>query len=211
MMSAAAAISLPESADLRQPSKGRVGMICLIIAESAIFTIFVVAYLYYLGRDISGPTPREVLEAPWRAEFPWLTRIGVNSICLFASSWTIHRALRALSRGNIRLFGTWWLLTVLLGGYFLLGTWLEWKDLIFNKGLSIQTNLFGTTFYSLVGLHAFHVLLGLIALSIVMLLTWARAVKQEHHARLDVLSLYWHFVDGIWVVVLSVVYIFGRS
>jgi cytochrome c oxidase subunit III len=209
-MSHGATMTMPEPAAVRLPSKGRVGMVCLIIAESAIFSIFIVAYLYYLGRDISGPTPKEVLEAPWRAEFPWVSRIGVNSICLFASSWTIHVALRALGRGNVRLFGTWWLMTVLLGGYFLLGTWLEWKDLIFNHGLTIQANLFGTTFYSLVGLHAFHVLLGVIALSIVMLFTWAGTVKQEHHDRMDVLSLYWHFVDGIWVVVLTVVYIIGR-
>ena len=203
-MSTAAAISLPEPAALRQPSKGRIGMVCLIVAESAIFTIFVVAYLYYLGRDISGPTPRQVLESPG------LNRIGFNSLCLFASSATIGFALRGLARGSVRLFGIWWLVTILLGGYFLLGTWFEWKDLIFNKGLSIQTNLFGTTFYSLVGLHAFHVLLGLIALTIVMLLTFAGAVKQEHVERAEVLSIYWHFVDAIWVVVLTVVYIIGR-
>ena len=198
-MSTAAAISLPEPATLRQPSKGRVGMICLIVAESAIFTSFVVAYLYYLGRDLSGPTPKQVLELPI-----------LNTICLLSSSATITFALWALARGSIKGFGAWWLATILLGGYFLFGTWLEWKNLIFNKGLSIQTNLFGTTFYSLVGLHAFHVVLGLIALLIVMLLTIAGAVKREHTERAEILSIYWHFVDGIWIVVFTVVYLIGR-
>lgn len=203
-MSHAASMTMPEPAAVQLPSKGRVGMVCLIIAECAIFAIFVVAYLYYIGRDVSGPTPQQVLEAPG------FNRVGLNSICLFASSATIHFALAALQRGNVRLFGTWWLVTLLLGAYFLLGTWLEWKELIFERGLTIQTNLFGTTFYSLVGLHAFHVLLGVIALIAVMLLTMAGAVKREHHYRADVLSLYWHFVDGVWVVVLTVVYIIGR-
>jgi cytochrome c oxidase subunit 3 len=198
-MTAADAIPMPEPAAMRLPSKGRAGMVCLIIAESAIFTIFVVAYLYYIGRDVSGPTPKQVLGWPI-----------LNSICLISSSFTIMFALRALSRGSVKAFGLWWLVTILLGGYFLLGTWLEWKELIFNKGLTIQTNLFGTTFYSLVGLHAFHVVLGLIALLIVMLLTLAGAVRREHTERAEVLSIYWHFVDVIWIVVFTVVYVIGR-
>ena len=181
------------------PHKGRVGMVCLIIAESAIFTIFVAAYLYYIGKSVSGPTPREVLELPI-----------LNSICLLSSSATITFALRALVKGEIRLFGIWWLVTILLGGYFLLGTGLEWKHLIYDKGLSIKTNLFGTTFYSLVGLHAFHVIVGLVALLIVMLLTLGGAVRREHAERTEVLALYWHFVDAIWIVVFTVVYVIGR-
>ncbi|HEY6185180.1 MAG TPA: cytochrome c oxidase subunit 3, partial [Terriglobales bacterium] len=132
------------------PSKGVVGMSCLIIAESAIFTIFVVAYLYYLGKDVSGPTPRQVLELPI-----------LNSICLLSSSATITFALRALRNDNSKRFSLWWLSTIALGAYFLIGTGREWIRLIHDKGLTIQTNLFGTTFYSLVGLHASHVVVGL--------------------------------------------------
>jgi cytochrome c oxidase subunit 3/cytochrome o ubiquinol oxidase subunit 3 len=203
-MNHADTMTIPEPATIRLPSKGHAGMVCLIIAETAIFTIFVVAYLYYIGRDISGPTPREVLERPG------FNQLGLNSLCLFSSSLTIHFALVALKRNNVRLFGIWWFVTFLLGAYFLWGTWLEWRELIYHRGLTISTNLFGTTFYSLVGLHAFHVLLGAIALFTVTLLTWAGTVKKEHHDRMDVLSWYWHFVDCVWVVVLTVVYFIGR-
>jgi len=197
-MSTASATLSPEPIAW-QPSKGRVGMACLIIAESAIFTIFVVAYLYYIGKSVSGPTPREVLELPI-----------LNTICLLSSSATITFALRALSKGKRPQFGLWWLATILLGAYFLFGTGREWYHLIYDKGLTIQRNLFGTTFYSLVGLHAFHVIAGLILLLIVLALTLAGAVKREHAERTEVLALYWHFVDAVWVVVFTVVYVIGR-
>jgi cytochrome c oxidase subunit 3/cytochrome o ubiquinol oxidase subunit 3 len=181
------------------PSKGVVGMTCLIVAESAIFTIFVVAYLYYLGKNLSGPTPRQVLELPI-----------LNSVCLLSSSATITAAVRALRNGDSKRFAFWWLFTIALGAYFLLGTGREWQHLIRDKGLTIQTNLFGTTFYSLVGLHASHVVVGLLAMLIVMAFALAGLVKQGHAGRAHVLSLYWHFVDAVWVVVFTVVYIIGR-
>src|SRR5215469_17346069 len=135
--------------DWKLPYRGKVGMTCLIFAESAIFTIFVVAYLFYAGKSLTGPTPREVLETPI-----------FYSICLLFSSCTIHFAARALENGNRRSFLSLWFLTFLLGGLFLFGTAQEWYRLIYEKGLTISTNLFGTTYYSLVGLHAFHLTAG---------------------------------------------------
>ena len=82
--------------------------------------------------------------------------------------------------------------------------------MIHDQGLTIQTNLFGTTFYSLVGLHASHVIVGLVALSIVMAFAVGGLLKREHAERVHVLGLYWHFVDVIWIVVFTVVYIIGR-
>jgi cytochrome c oxidase subunit III len=181
------------------PSKGTVGMACLIIAESAIFIIFVVAYLFYLGKSLSGPTPQQVLRLPI-----------LNSICLLSSSATITFAVNALRNGDSKRFAFWWLFTIALGSYFLLGTGREWQHLIRDEGLTIQTNLFGTTFYSLVGLHASHVLVGLLAMLIVMAFALAGLVKQAHAERAHVLALYWHFVDAVWIVVFTVVYIIGR-
>src|SRR5713101_3534238 len=86
----------------------------------------------------------------------------------------------------------------------------KWHRLIYEHGLTISTNLFGTTYYSLVGLHAFHVTAGLLMLSIVLLLGLAGRVGREQSVRVDVLSLYWHFVDAVWVVVFTVVYVLGR-
>jgi len=171
----------------------------LIAAESAIFTIFVIAYIFYIGRSLAGPQPKDVLRVPI-----------FFTICLLSSSLTIHSALKSLKVGRVRSFALWWLLTVVLGAIFLAGTFREWHHLIYNEGLTIQTNLFGTTYYSLVGLHAFHVTVGLLALTTVLLFTFRGCVARRHAERVEVLSMYWHFVDAVWVVVFTVVYIIGR-
>jgi len=182
----------------RLPSRGRVGMYCLIGAEAAIFTIFVVAYLFYIGKSLTGPKPGDVLHAPI-----------FFSVCLLSSSLTVHVAVRKLAAGKTAAFGGYWSLTILLGGIFLFGTAREWAHLIFHDGLTIHTNLFGTTYYSLVGLHGFHVTVGLLALSTVVIFYFAGLLRREHAERLEVLSLYWHFVDAVWVVVFLVVYVIG--
>ena len=181
------------------PARGPVGMYCLIGAESTIFTIFVIAYIFYIGTSVTGPQPREVLHAP-----VFLT------VCLLSSSLTIHFAVRLLKRGRVVSFGLWWLLTIALGSIFLFGTLREWRHLIYDEGLTIQTNLFGTTYYSLVGLHAFHVTVGLVALATVLIFTFRGEMGEQHAGRAEVLSMYWHFVDVVWVVVFTVVYIVGR-
>jgi len=185
--------------ELILPSRGRVGMFSLIAAESAIFTIFVVAYIFYIGKSVTGPTPKDVLDLPIFA-----------TVCLLSSSLTIHLAVKALRDAKIGAFGTWWFVTIVLGVIFLAGTGREWQRLIFEKGLTISTNLFGTTYYSLVGLHAFHVTVGLIILTLGMIFTLLGYVKREHGERAEVFSLYWHFVDVVWVIVFTVVYIIGR-
>jgi cytochrome c oxidase subunit 3 len=181
------------------PYRGKVAMAGLIIAESAIFTIFVVAYLFYLGKSITGPTPREVLETPI-----------FYTICLLSSSLTIHLAAKSLERDSRKLFLVLWLFTITLGGLFLFGTAMEWHRLIYDHGLTISTNLFGTTYYSLVGLHAFHVTVGLIMLSLVAIFGFIGRVGISQSDRIAVLSMYWHFVDAVWVVVFTVVYVLGR-
>src|SRR6267143_1686830 len=153
-------------------ARGRLGMYCLVAAEAAIFTIFVVAYLFYLGKSLSGPTPQQVLHVP-----------VLFTICLLSSSVTIHLAVRSLRKAKVGAFARWWFLTLFLGATFLAGTVVEWRHLIYDEGLTIQTNLFGTTYYSLVGLHAFHVTVGLLAITTVLLFTLLGYVKQEHGER----------------------------
>src|ERR1700677_4457841 len=181
------------------PNKRRVGMTALIVGESAIFTIFVVAYVFYIGKSASGPTPAQALEVPLLA-----------TICLFSSSFTIWRAEKAIEDDRMGSFTVWLGATIALAAVFLANTALEWKKLIYHDGLTISTNLFGTTFYSLVGLHATHVVVGLTMLSIVLIFSLTGKLRSEHSKQLEVLSLYWHFVDGVWVVVFTVVYIIGR-
>lgn len=180
------------------PARGRVGMIGFIAAEAAIFTIFVVAYLFYIGKSLTGPTPKDVLRVPI-----------FYTICLLSSSLTIHLAAKLLRAGSVLIFGVLWLVTIALGAIFLYGTATEWHRLIYHDGLTISTNLFGTTYYSLVGLHGFHVVVGLLSLSIVMVITLLGNMRAEYAERVEVLSLYWHFVDVVWIVVFTVVYVIG--
>jgi cytochrome c oxidase subunit III len=190
-------IEHPEAFKL--PSRGYVAMSSLIVAESAIFTIFVTAYLYYLGRDVSGPTPRQVLELPI-----------FGTVCLLSSSFFIYLAEHAITVGKMGAFKLWWAVTILLGAIFLVGTGMEWDKLITHDHLTVATNLFGTTFYSLVGLHASHVIIGLIMLLVTLVFALTGRLNPTHAERVKVLALYWHFVDAVWVVVFTVVYIVGR-
>jgi len=193
------AIGYPErGAGGHLPSRGRVGMYCLIASEAAIFTIFVVAYLFYVGKSISGPLPKDVLHAPIFC-----------TLCLLSSSLTVHTAVRRVKSGEMGSFARWWLATIVLGGTFLFGTAREWDHLILDEGITLNTNLFGTTYYSLVGLHAFHVTVGLLALLTVASFYFAAELRPEHAERMEILAMYWHFVDAVWIVVFTVVYVIG--
>src|ERR1700758_1920671 len=174
-------------------------MILVILTETALFSIFVVAYLFYIGKSVSGPYPHEVLELPI-----------LGTVLLLSSSATIVVAERNLHKGVNTLFNLWWLITALLGVGFLIYTGFEWHKLIYEDHLTISTNLFGSTFYSLVGLHASHVIVGLIMLTTVLIFALTGALKPEHTEKVEVLAIYWHFVDWVWVVVFTVVYVIGR-
>jgi len=181
------------------PARSRVGILSLIVAETAVFTIFVVAHLYYLGQPSpSGPTPA-VFSLPILA-----------SIVLWSSSVTVELAMRALRAGAAVMFTLFWGLTLGLGLAFLGFTAAEWYQLIMVDGLTMQVNLLGTTFYSLVGLHASHVIVGSLLLATVFAFAVAGRITRVHEHRVEAISYYWHFVDAVWVVVFLVVYVIGR-
>lgn len=204
--------SAPEATEWNLPSSRKVAIICLILTETGLFSIFVAGYVFYLGKSLTGPTPRDVLELPI-----------LSTICLLSSSITIVLAERAFNRDRVGLFKLFWLATIALAGLFLAMTAAEWRTLIYQKGLTISTNLFGTTFYSLVGLHASHVIIGMCLLLLVFIFSlggsttprgvpaWGpRHVNIMHRERLQMISWYWHFVDAVWIVVFTVVYVIGR-
>src|SRR5262249_15135137 len=136
------------------------------------------AYIFYIGKSLSGPTPAEVLETPI-----------FGTICLLSSSLTAHVAVAALRKQRMGGLTLWLAATVLLGGVFLGTTAREWHHLIYDEGLTIRTNLFGTTYYSLVGLHASHVIVGLIMLTLVLGFSVLGKVREHHAEKLEVLSL----------------------
>src|SRR5262249_12404042 len=178
------------------------GMICFLASEGAFFCTLIMAYLTYLGQDTVPPFPADALELRFL--------VIASTLCLLASSGTIHVAEKALRQGKQTAFCAWWGLTILLGVIFLVGTAIEWRELIVEKHLTINRNLFGTTYYTLVGFHALHVTGGVVALSVVLGLGLRNQVTAQHHLGAEMVAWYWHFVDGVWVVVFTVVYLVGR-
>jgi cytochrome c oxidase subunit 3/cytochrome o ubiquinol oxidase subunit 3 len=177
------------------------GMLAFLLSEAAFFSTLIVAYISFLGQDKVGPTPSESLS---------LQLVIVTTACLLSSSWTVHLATHALTAGKQAKFLLWWLATIVLGVAFLAGTGYEWRELIHEKHLTISRNLFGTTYYTLVGFHGLHVTVGVIAMLIVFALAARQAVSGQHRLAAELTSWYWHFVDGVWVVVFAVVYVAGR-
>jgi len=185
--------------DWRTPDRGIAGVLSFIVAEAALFSIFVVGYLFYLGKSLNGPYPDQVLKTPVLA-----------TICLLSSSGTILFAERALHRASIGVFRLWWAVTIALGAFFLIETGREWYELIYHDHLTVATNVFGSTFYGLVGLHASHVTVGLFFLLIVLIASLRGFPVDTQRRRITFLSWYWHFVDTVWVVVFLVVYVIGK-
>src|SRR5262249_3637603 len=143
--------------------------------------------------------------------FKWpLVMQLLSTACLLSSSFTIHLAEKALRLGATQAFARLWGLTVVLGILFLVGTGLEWADLIGVHNLTISRNMFGTTYFTLVGFHAFHVTIGVIVLTLVLLLAVRGRITAQNPTGAEVVSWYWHFVDGVWVVVFTLVYLVGR-
>ena len=189
----------------RGPSARQWGMIAFLVSEATFFSTLVMVYIVFIGADTrpggrGGPTPAEVLS---------MGLVVGTTICLLSSSVTIHFAERALRRGGEAGFRLWWAVTIALGIAFLAGTAYEWRELIAH-GLTVQRNLFGTTYYTLVGFHGAHVTVGVIVMLIMLLLAMCRQVTAGNPHGVELVSWYWHFVDAVWIVVFTVVYLVGR-
>lgn len=177
---------------------GQWGMLSFLLSEIAFFSTLIVAYVSFLGRDAVGPTPEEALS---------LRLVLVTTACLLSSSVVLHFAERALARGALGMFCWAWSLTIVMGIVFLLGTAYEWHDLITRHHLTISRNLFGTTYYTLVGFHALHVTAGVIAMLVMLALAVGGKVTAVNRGGVELVGWYWHFVDAVWIVVFLVVYL----
>ena len=176
------------------------GMIAFLVSEAAFFCTLIVVYLAFVGAVQSGPTPA-ILSLP--------LVIGMTA-CLLSSSVTVHLAAKSLRFGDRSAFMRWWSATILLGIAFLAGTGYEWTNLIGRHGLTISRNLFGTTYYTLIGFHALHVTIGVIVMLIVLAFARNYGATSGKQVGVDLVSWYWHFVDIVWVVVFTVVYLLGK-
>ena len=178
------------------------GMLAFLLSEVAFFSTLITTYIVFLQTTkTSDPSPAQVFHLPM---------VLAATACLLSSSVTIHFAEQGLRRGHRGQFLGLWGLTILLGALFLIGTAIEWADLIGHWGLTISRNLFGSTYFTLVGFHAAHVTVGLIILSSVFFLGWRRQITEQNPTGAEVVSWYWHFVDGVWIIVFSLVYLIGR-
>jgi heme/copper-type cytochrome/quinol oxidase subunit 3 len=178
--------------------KTRLAVLLFLVSEFVFFFFLIVAYIYSQPAEIDGPTAHNSL-------IPWKT--GIYTVLLLLSSGTIYLAERALDKGR-RAFALWMSATVLLGAIFLFGEMREYAALL-HRDISISRNLFGSTYFTLTGFHAIHVTLGLLMLLTITGLGLAGKLGRKRHTAFRAVSYYWHFVDIVWVMVFTVVYLWS--
>jgi heme/copper-type cytochrome/quinol oxidase subunit 3 len=176
----------------------KAGMILFIVSESVFFLLLILAYVFY-HRAGEGEAAAHSLNVGKTALF---------SIALFSSSGTVWLSGIERRRRNYGKASLWLLGTIALGAVFLVGQGFEYAGLLRNH-ITISRNLFGATFFTLTGFHGFHVLMGLVILSVLLGLTMSAGSRRPAEAGAEAVSLYWHFVDGVWVFIFAIVYLWG--
>jgi len=170
-------------------------------SECLLFGTLISTYLIYEGRSVSGPTTREILNIP-------LT--SVSTFVLLMSSLAMVLALAAVGRGDKKQARIWLAATVGLGLVFLAGQVYEFNEFV-HEGLTISTNLFGSTFFTLTGTHGLHVAVGVIWLTTLLIMSFRNNLGPEKAVTVEIAGLYWHFVDVVWIVIFTVVYLIQRG
>jgi heme/copper-type cytochrome/quinol oxidase subunit 3 len=173
------------------------GMGSFLANEAVFFALLIIAYVNFRNSVTSGPTASSSLDP---------LRSGIFTVFLLSSSLTLWFADRSLERGDRRWLVAWLGVTVTLGSIFLVGQGLEYARLL-SSDVTVSRNVFGTTFFTLTGFHGLHVLVGLIMLSILAGLALTGDLKERRSGALGAVSLYWHFVDVVWIVIFGVVYL----
>jgi heme/copper-type cytochrome/quinol oxidase subunit 3 len=178
-------------------NKSKLGMALFLAAEANFFLLLILAYAYYHGACAGGPTAASSLHP---------ARAAINTCFLLASSVTMWQAEQGRKRGAQSALCGWLLATVVLGAIFLAGQGWEYVGLI-QQDVTISRDLFGTTFFTLTGFHGLHVFVGLVALTTVLGLALAGDFKRPGEVTVEVVALYWHFVDAVWIVIFCLVYL----
>jgi heme/copper-type cytochrome/quinol oxidase subunit 3 len=166
-------------------------------SECLFFASLISVYLVYKGRSLVGPFPRDIFEIP-------LVTVG-TALLLFSSLFVVM-ALAAAQRNNRKGLLLWLGLTIMCGLFFAGMQVYEFNHFV-HKGLTIKTNLFGASFYTLTGFHGTHVSLGVIWLATVWIEAFRGKLPAEKALNLEMAALYWHFVDVVWIVIFPVVYL----
>lgn len=182
---------LTASLDMR-----KLGMWVFLSSEVIFFTALIATFLLYKGRSTGAG--QEVLNIP-------IT--GLNTFILIVSSLTMVLSLDAAIKGNQRFIKLWLLATIALGSFFLSVQAYEYFQLWTHEGLTPQGNLFGSAFYTLTGFHGTHVFIGVIMLWGLLIKALFGGFGSEHYLPIELVGLYWHFVDLVWILIFTLVYL----
>jgi heme/copper-type cytochrome/quinol oxidase subunit 3 len=175
----------------------KLAMWLFLASDCLFFGAFISAYLLYRGREQDGPTPRELFDIPFTS---------ATSFILLMSSLGMVLALAAIQRGDHRRFRLWTMATVLFGATFVAGQIFEFTE-FYRKGLSLDTNLFGSSFYVLTGFHGAHVCMGILWLLSLWGMSMQGRLGTEKAESVEIAGLYWHFVDVVWIVIFTIIYL----
>ena len=169
-------------------------------SECMFFGSLIATYLIYYGQSVSGPTPADILDIPTTT---------VSTFVLLMSSFMMVMAYSNIRRGNVRNFRIWILCTAFLGATFLGFQVFEFREFAIHGGLTPRTNLFGSTFFTLTGFHGAHVTLGVVWLVSLFGYSFKGDLTPQEGLSVDIAALYWHFVDVVWIVIFTVIYLIG--
>ncbi len=178
-------------------SNDKLAMWAFLGSECLLFGALISTYFLYRGRSIVGPSPKQVYDIPYTS---------VSSFVLLMSSLTMVLALSAIQRGDQRRLRIWLIATAMLGATFIGGQVYEFTSFI-REGLTLKTNLFGSSFFVLTGFHGVHVTVGILMLLSLANLSARGKLPQAKSEVIEIAGLYWHFVDVVWIVIFTVVYL----
>ena len=182
-------------------AKQKLCMLLFLSSEAVFFLLLLLSFVYFRQSPLNphGATVKVVDTA----------RTSIFTVCLLSSSLTVWLATRSVKRGNQRALRMWLLLTIVLGAVFLYGEITEYLHLV-DLHVTISRDVFSSAFYTVTGLHGLHVAVGLVSLLILLLLAQSGDFRDGHGVvAVDTVSLYWHFVDGVWVLLFSTIYIWS--
>jgi cytochrome c oxidase subunit 3/cytochrome o ubiquinol oxidase subunit 3 len=192
-------------AEVHQTSTGientKLAMWVFLGSECLLFGALISTFLLYHGRSHVGPYPKDVYDIPYTS---------VSSFVLLMSSLTMVLALAAIQRGDHRRLRVWLLTTALLGSTFIGGQAYEFTT-FYRKGLSLHQNLFGSSFFVLTGFHGAHVTIGILMLLSLFGLSLRGRLPESKAETVEMVGLYWHFVDVVWIVIFTVIYLAGSK
>lgn len=176
-------------------------MWAFLASDVMFFGVFIATYLVYRGKSLVGPYPSEILDIP-------LT--SVSTFVLLMSSLAMVLALHYVKAGEKNKGTLWILLVVVLGAIFMGFQFYEFREFA-HEGLTPRTNIFGTTFFILTGIHGAHVTIGVIWMAFLAYGSHVGSLRSDNSLDLEIAGLYWHFVDIVWIVIFTVIYLISAA